>query len=125
MHPLTVQDIGTDPRTAGNFVDKQIDVRKLGVDTEAVQKLLRTLFQSDLRLEIKARANDIVALTARIPSAQDIRAAASDIAQQINTKDEPQASQPLSPAEQDKLKPLTSKIKQRIQATHRYPATMN
>ena len=61
MHPLTVQDIGTDPRTAVNFVDKQIDVRKLGVDTAAVQKLLRTLFQSDLRLEIKARANDIVA----------------------------------------------------------------
>lgn len=115
MHPLTVQDIGTDPRTAVNFVDKQIDLRKLGVKSVAVQRLLRSLFQADLRLEIKARANDIVARTTGISSAQDIRAAAADIAQQIDTKNEPQASQPLSIAEQDRLKPLTSKVRQRIQ----------
>jgi hypothetical protein len=115
MHPLTVQDIGTDPKTAVNFVDKQVDLRKLGVDTVTVQQLLRSLFQTDLRLEIKARANDIVARTTGTSGAQDIRTAASDVAQQINTKDQPQASQPLSPAEQDKLKPLTSKIRQRIE----------
>jgi hypothetical protein len=115
MHPLTVQDIGTDPRTAVNFVDKQIDLRGLGVESVAVQQLLRSLFQADLRLEIKARANDIVARTAGISSAQDIRAAAAEIAQQIDTKNGPQASQPLSIAEQDRLKPLTSKIRQRIQ----------
>jgi len=115
MHPLTVQDVGTDPRTAVNFVDKQIDLRGLGVETAAVAQLLRSLYQTDLRLEIKARANDIVARTTGISSAQDIRAVAADIAQQIGTKNGSQASQPLSPAEQDRLKPLTSKIRQRIQ----------
>ena len=115
MHPLAVQDVGTDPRTAVNFVDKQIDLRPLGVETATVTQLLQSLFQADLRLEIKARANDIAALTAKIPSAQDIHSAAANIAQQINTKDEPQASQPLSPTEQDNLKPLTAKIKQRIE----------
>ena len=115
MHPLTVQDIGTDPTTAVNFVDKQIDLRKLGVDSVTVAQLLRSLLQTDLRLKIKARANDIVAQTAGISGAQDIRAAAADIAQRINTKDESQASQPLSPAEEDKLKPLATKIRLRIQ----------
>ena len=67
-------------------------------------------------MEIKARANDIVARTAGISGAQDVRSAAADIAQQINTKDEPQASQPLSPADEDRLKPLASKIRQRIQS---------
>ena len=116
MHPLTVQDIGTDPTTAVNFVDKQIDLRQLGLDPAAVVKLLRSLFQADLRLEIKARANDIVARTTAIPGMADVRAAAADVAQQINTKDEPQASQPLSPAEAGSLKPLSSKIRQRIQS---------
>ena len=115
MHPLTVQDIGTDPRTAVNFVDKRIDLRPLGLDPLVVTQLLRSLFQKDLRLEIKALANDIVAQASGNSSMQDIRAAAADIAQQINTKDESQASQPLSPAEQARLKPLSSKIKQRIQ----------
>ena len=99
-----MQDIGTDPTTAVNFVDKQIDLRPLGVEPVAVQQLFRSLFQADLRLEIKARANDIVAITAKLPGAQDIRAAASDIAQQINTKDDPQSSQPLTPAEEDRLR---------------------
>ncbi len=115
MHPLTVQDIGTDPTTAVNFVDKQIDLRKLGIDTATVAQLLSSVFQTDLRLEIKARANDIVARTASISGAQDVRAAAADIAQQINTKDQPQAGQPLSNGERDKLKPLAAKIRQRIQ----------
>ena len=115
MHPLTVQDIGTDPKTAVNFVDKQIDLRKLGVESEAVAQLLRSLKQTDLRLEITARASDIVARANGISSAQDIRAAAAEIVQLINTKDESRASQPLSSAEQDKLKPLASKISQRIQ----------
>ncbi len=114
MHTLTVQDIGTDPTTAVNFVDKQIDLRPLGVEPAAVQQLLRSLFQADLRLEIKARANDIVAITAKLPGAQDVRAAAADIAQQINTQDDSQAHQPLTPAEEDTLKPLSSKIKQRV-----------
>ena len=116
MHPLTVQDIGTDPTTAVNFVDKQIDLRKLGLDPTSVTQLLRSLFQTDLRLEIKARANDIVARTNGNSSSQDIRSAAADIAQQVNTKDETQVSRPLSPAEEAKLKPLSSKIRQRIQS---------
>jgi len=91
-------------------------VRKLGVKAEAVQNLLRSLFQTNLRLEIKARANDIAALTAKISGAQDVHAAAADIAQQINTKDEPQASSPLSPAEEGRLKPLSIKIRQRVQS---------
>ena len=115
MHPLTVQDIGTDSTTAVNFVKKQIDLRELGLNPAAVAELLRSLFQQDLRLEIKARANDIAARTSANPGLQDIRGAAADIAQQINTKDESQASQPLSPAEEARLKPLSSKIKQRIQ----------
>ncbi len=115
MHSLKVQDIGTDPRTAVNFVDKEVDLRKLGIEPAAVAQLLQSLKQADLRLEIKALANDIVARTTGVSGAQDIRAAASGIAQQINTKDEPQSSQPLSPAEEDSLKPLATKIRQRIQ----------
>jgi hypothetical protein len=115
MHPLTVQDIGTDPTAAVNFVDKQIDLRQLGVESVAVQQLLGSLFQSDLRLEIKARANDIAAQTRGISNAQDVRAQATEIGQQISSKDQRQASQPLTPAEQDKLKPLAAKIAQRIQ----------
>jgi hypothetical protein len=117
MHSLPVQDIGTDPRTAVNFVDKKVDLRKLGVDSVAVAQLLRPMLQKDLRLEIKARANDIVARTTGVSGAQDVRATAADIAQQINTKeDDPQASQPLSTAEQERLKPLVGKIGQRIKS---------
>ena len=115
MHPLTVQDIGTDPTTAVNFVDKEIDLRKLGIESTGVAELLRPLLQTDLRLEIKARANDIVARTTGISSAQDVRVAAAGIAQQINTKDEPQASQPLSSAEENQLKPLVAKVRSGIQ----------
>ncbi len=112
MDPLTVQDIGTDPTTAVNFVDKQIDLRPLGVKPTAVAQLLRSLFQLDLRLEIKARAKDIAVRTASLAGAQDIHSAAADIAQQIDTKD--QASQPVTSTEQDSLQPLAEKIKQRI-----------
>jgi mono/diheme cytochrome c family protein len=115
MHTLTVQDVGTDPRAAVNFVDKEIDLRPLGLDSVAVTKVLRSVFQTDLRMQIKAFADDIVARTTGNSALQDVRNAAADISKQINTTDASQASQPLSPDQAANLKPLSSKIRQRVQ----------
>jgi cytochrome c5 len=65
MHPLPVQDVGTDPTAAVNFVDKKIDLTKLGLVPAGVEKHLRQLMQQDLKAEIDAYIKDILLLSGR------------------------------------------------------------
>ena len=62
MQPLTVQDIGTDPTTAVNFINKQIDVTKLGLSPQAASEGMRTLLENDLNGKTDAYAKDILRL---------------------------------------------------------------
>lgn len=65
MHPLTVQDIGTDPTTAVNFVKKTIDVTKAGLSPEIANQGMRDLLEEDLKQEISGYARDILTLLGR------------------------------------------------------------
>jgi len=65
MHPLTVQDIGTDPTTAVNFVDKTIDVTKAGLSPTIANQGMRDLLQEDLKQQISGYARDILELLGR------------------------------------------------------------
>ncbi len=63
MHPLTVEDIGTDPTAAVNFIEKKIDVTKLGFRPAVEQEGMRTLLEHDLNDETDAYAKEILRLS--------------------------------------------------------------
>jgi mono/diheme cytochrome c family protein len=63
MHPLTVEEIGTDPTAAVNFVDKKIDLSALGLSPDIANQGMRTLLEEDLVEETDAYAKDILGLT--------------------------------------------------------------
>jgi hypothetical protein len=65
MHPLPVEDVGTDPTAAVNFVTKKIDLTKLGLVPAGVEAHLRQLMRQDLKAEIDAYIKDIFRLTGR------------------------------------------------------------
>jgi hypothetical protein len=65
MEPLTVQDIGTDPTAAVNFVNKKIDLTRLGLSPAAASDGMRTLLQNDLDGKTDAYAKDILRLMGR------------------------------------------------------------
>ena len=65
MHPLTVEEIGTDPTAAVNFVNKTIDLRKLGLSPEAASEGMRTLLENDLNGKSDAYAKDILRLVGK------------------------------------------------------------
>ena len=111
MHPLTVQDIGTDPRAAVNFVEKQIDLTKLGLKPGDVTQTLRDLFQEDLRLEIRARAKEI-ALQSKD---NEVRAAADSIAQTMQSAiDAGNLRQPLAAQELQTIQPKAALIRSKL-----------
>jgi cytochrome c5 len=62
MQPLTVQDIGTDPTAAVNFVNKKIDLTRLGLSPAAASEGMRTLLENDLNGKTDAYAKDILRL---------------------------------------------------------------
>jgi mono/diheme cytochrome c family protein len=62
MQPLTVQDVGTDPTAAVNFVNKKIDVTKLGLNPATASEGMRTLLENDLNGKTDAYAKDILRL---------------------------------------------------------------
>jgi hypothetical protein len=97
MHALTVQDIGTDPTAAVNFLDKKIDLTKLGLSPKAANDGMRELFENNLRGETDAYAKEILRLIgdARTwnmvdqmfpPERQALIKAALEIAQQPENK---------------------------------------
>jgi hypothetical protein len=65
MHPLPVQDIGTDPTAAANFANKKINLNNLGLLPAGVEEHLRQLMQQDLDAEIDAYTKDILRLIGR------------------------------------------------------------
>ena len=62
MHPLTVEEIGTDPTAAVNFINKTIDLHQLGLDPQAAAEGMRTLLENDLNGKTDAYAKDILRL---------------------------------------------------------------
>jgi mono/diheme cytochrome c family protein len=65
MHPLTIEEIGTDPTAAVNFLDKKIDLTRMGLVPAGVEAHLRQLMRQDLNAQINAYAKDILRLTRR------------------------------------------------------------
>ncbi len=63
MHPLAVDDIGTDPTAAVNFVEKTFDLRPAGLVSEVAIAGMRTLLEQDLSDTTDAYAADILRLT--------------------------------------------------------------
>ena len=93
MHTLTVEDIGTDPTAAVNFIEKKIDVTKLGFRPAVEQEGMRTLLEHDLNDETDAYAKEILRLSGKKVNwpairkisqkqRQDLRKEASKIADQ-------------------------------------------
>jgi cytochrome c5 len=109
MHPLTVEEIGTDPRASVNFVDKRIDLSKLGVDPAYVVQLLRQAYQKDLRLEIRAHAKEILERTQGQPGQQKVRDDAQAIVQHMGDK---VGEQPFTLKESGELQPQSAEIRQ-------------
>jgi hypothetical protein len=62
MHPLAVDDIGTDPTAAVNFVEKTFDLRPAGLVSEVAIEGMRTLLEQDLSDTTDAYAADILRL---------------------------------------------------------------
>jgi hypothetical protein len=92
MHPLTVQDVGTDPTAAVNFVNKKIDLTRLGLSASVATEGMRTLLQNNLSGQTDAYAKEILRLVGdakawpvvdqlRTDERQALRKAALDIAQ--------------------------------------------
>jgi hypothetical protein len=65
MHPLTVQDIGTDPTTAVNFVDKKINLTDLGLSPSIAEQGMRDLLEEDLNEQTDAYAKDLLNLAGK------------------------------------------------------------
>src|ERR1700690_1396139 len=65
MHPLTVEEIGTDPTAAVNFINKTIDLHMLGLDPQAAAEGMRTLLENDLNGKTDAYAKDILRLVGK------------------------------------------------------------
>lgn len=63
MKPKATDDIGTDPTAAVNFVDKQIDLTKLGLDPNVAIAGMRTLLEEDLSGETDAYAKEVLRLS--------------------------------------------------------------
>jgi nitroreductase len=86
MHPLTVEDIGTDPTAAVNFIQKTIDLTPLGLIPARVDEVLRSVLEQDLSTKTDAYAKDILRLAGqdmkavdRMPT-QELRKAALEVA---------------------------------------------
>jgi cytochrome c5 len=62
MHTLTVDDIGTDPTAAVNFIKKQIDLSMIGIPAAIAADGMRTLLEHDLNDETDAYAKEILRL---------------------------------------------------------------
>ena len=62
MHPLAVDDIGTDPTAAVNFVEKTFDLRPAGLVSAVAIEGMRTLLEQDLSDTTDAYAADILRL---------------------------------------------------------------
>jgi hypothetical protein len=62
MHPLAVDDIGTDPTAAVNFVEKTFDLRPAGLISGVAIEGMRTLLEQDLSDTTDAYAADILRL---------------------------------------------------------------
>lgn len=65
MHSLAVEDIGTDPTAAVNFIEKKIDLTKLGFRPGVEAEGMRTLLQHDLNDETDAYAKEILRLSGK------------------------------------------------------------
>jgi len=63
MHPLTVQDVGTDPTAAVNFIEKTIDLTPLSLDPTRVSLVLRSVLEQDLFTKTNGYAKDILRLS--------------------------------------------------------------
>jgi len=63
MHPLTVQDVGTDPTAAVNFIEKAIDLTPLSLDPARVTMVLRSVLEQDLFTKTNGYAKDILRLS--------------------------------------------------------------
>jgi len=63
MKAKTVEDVGTDPTAAVNFVDKQIDLTKLGLNTNVAIAGMRTLLEEDLSGETDAYAKEVLRMS--------------------------------------------------------------
>ena len=110
MHPLTVEDIGTDPTAAVNFIEKQIDVTKLGFRPAVEQEGMRTLLQHDLNDETDAFAKEILRLSGvrdqsgeirklTVEARQKLRSQARD---QANKRERQRSAEPAGQTDQDK-----------------------
>jgi hypothetical protein len=71
MHALTVEDIGTDPTAAVNFLDKTINLSMLGLSPQIANDGMRTLLEQDLHEKIAAYAKDILRLTGKETAADE------------------------------------------------------
>ncbi|MFZ1918420.1 MAG: di-heme-cytochrome C peroxidase [Terriglobales bacterium] len=91
MHPLTVEDVGTDPTDAVNFVEKTLDLTPLGLSTDRVNKVLRDVLEQDLFTKTNGYAKDILRLSGadmqkvNAMSSQDLRKAALDVVSRDKT----------------------------------------
>jgi cytochrome c5 len=65
MSALTVEEIGTDPTAAVNFVDKKIDLSRLGLSPAAASEGMRILLENDLNGRTDAYAKDILRLVGK------------------------------------------------------------
>ncbi len=65
MQALTVEEVGTDPTAAVNFIDKKIDLTKLGLSPDAASEGMRTLLENDLNGRTDAYAKDILRLVGK------------------------------------------------------------
>ena len=72
MQALTVEEVGTDPTAAVNFVDKKIDLTKLGLSPEAASEGMRTLLENDLNGRTDAYAKDILRLVGKTTESRSL-----------------------------------------------------
>jgi mono/diheme cytochrome c family protein len=73
MHALTVDDIGTDPTAAVNFLEKQIDLSMIGIPPAIAADGMRTLLEHDLNDETDAYAKEILRLSGKPDAFHSIR----------------------------------------------------
>src|SRR5208282_2482141 len=91
MHSLTVEDVGTDPTAAVNFIEKKIDLRKLGLTPAQLGEEIRGVLEQDLNEKTTAYAKEILRLSGKDMKAlektpsQEIRNAALEIASRAKT----------------------------------------
>jgi hypothetical protein len=70
---LTVDDIGTDPTAAVNFLEKQIDLSMIGIPPAIAADGMRTLLEHDLNDETDAYAKEVLRLSGKPDAFHSIR----------------------------------------------------